>query len=68
MTKICKWGNSLGLRLPAPVALAAGLKKGTRVSVRLLDNASLLVTPVSGAVTIADGNAIRLAALPAEKW
>ena len=52
MTKICKWGNSLGLRLPAPIALAAGIKSGTQVGVRLLDNGSLLITPISGAVTV----------------
>ena len=54
MTKICKWGNSLGLRLPAPIAAAAGLKSGTRVGVRLLDNGSLLVTPLSGPVAAND--------------
>lgn len=53
MTAICKWGNSLGLRLPAPVAAAAGIKNGTRVGVRLLDNGSILVTPLSGSITIA---------------
>lgn len=45
--KICKWGNSLGLRIPAAVAQVAGLKSGSAVSLRLLDNGSLLVTPRS---------------------
>ena len=52
MTAICKWGNSLGLRLPAPVAVAAGIKDGTRVGIRLLDNGSILVTPFSGSISI----------------
>lgn len=46
MTKICKWGNSLGLRLPKETAANAGLLAGTRVRVRLLDNGSILVTPL----------------------
>ena len=52
MTAICKWGNSLGLRLPAPVAVAAGIKDGTRVGIRLLDNGSILVTPLPGSIAI----------------
>ena len=46
MTKICKWGNSLGLRLPKETAANAGLHAGTRVRVRLLENGSVLVTPL----------------------
>lgn len=52
MTAICKWGNSLGLRLPAPVAVAARIKSGTHVGVRLLDNGSILVTPLTGSIAI----------------
>lgn len=58
MTSICKWGNSLGLRLPAPVAEAAGVKAGTRVSVRLLDDGSLLVIPCSNAVAVRQGTVL----------
>lgn len=47
MSRICKWGNSLGLRLPASIAQLAGLKSGTSVSVRLLDNGAILVTALS---------------------
>lgn len=47
--KICKWGNSLGLRIPAAVAQVAGLKTGSTVSLRLLDSGSLLVTPRTAA-------------------
>lgn len=65
MTKICKWGHSLGLRLPATVALAAGLKSGARVDVRLLDNGSLLV---SGAVVVTDAGTPIKAIQPTDKW
>ena len=45
MSKICKWGNSLGLRLPASIAATAGLKAGAEVRFRLLDNGSVLLIP-----------------------
>lgn len=32
-TKIQKWGNSLGVRLPKSVAVASSLKEGVRVKV-----------------------------------
>ncbi len=68
MTAICKWGNSLGLRLPAPIAVAAGIKNGTHVGVRLLDNGSILVTPLSGSIAIA-GADLQTKPLPtADKW
>lgn len=68
MTAVCKWGNSLGLRLPAPVAAAAGIKIGTRVGVRLLDNGSILVTPLSGSIAIT-GAGVPAKTLPtADKW
>lgn len=47
MSKICRWGNSLGVRLPSPIAKAAGLAHGTPVSVRLMDNGMILVVPAS---------------------
>lgn len=68
MTKICKWGNSLGLRLPAPVALAAGLKNGARVGVRLLDNGSLLVTPLAGTIAVTEVHEPVKIVRRAEKW
>lgn len=65
--KICKWGNSLGLRIPAAVAQVAGLKSGSAVSLRLLDNGSLLVTPrsaVSAETIQVSASAIK----PASRW
>ena len=36
-TKIQKWGNSLGLRIPRGVAEAAGLESGSVVDVRVVE-------------------------------
>ncbi len=46
MPKLCKWGNSLGLRVPAYVADCAHLKAGDQLSVRLLDSGDILVRPM----------------------
>ena len=64
---ICKWGNSLGLRIPAAVAQVAGLKTGSAVSLRLLDNGSLLVTPLN-AVAVEAEQVSASAIKPANKW
>ncbi len=45
MQRLTKWGNSVGLRLPASMLEGAGLKAGAYVRVRLLDSGALLVTP-----------------------
>ncbi|MFM7786278.1 MAG: AbrB/MazE/SpoVT family DNA-binding domain-containing protein [Gammaproteobacteria bacterium] len=39
------WGNSLGVRLPAPVARAAGLHADERVRLTVVDG-SVIITPV----------------------
>lgn len=44
-TRVRKWGNSLALRIPRPLALEAGLAEDTLVDVRPIDG-KLLVTPV----------------------
>ncbi|MFZ6656549.1 hypothetical protein [Undibacterium sp. TJN19] len=54
MTTICKWGNSLGLRLSKSVVQEAGLKAGASVGVRLLDNGCLLITPHGKAIKVND--------------
>lgn len=45
-TKLCKWGNSLGLRLPKYVAERTGLQAGDYVFIRLLDSGEIMVRPV----------------------
>ncbi len=46
MTRIDKWGNSLGLRIPKQVALDADLAEGTAVLLQVR-NGRLVVTPVT---------------------
>lgn len=47
MQKLTRWGNSTGLRIPAAVLDAAGLKPGSYVSVRLMDSGDLRVRPAT---------------------
>lgn len=41
---LAKWGNSLGLRIPASMAKQAGLAVGTNVTVAFIDGA-LVIKP-----------------------
>jgi antitoxin MazE len=45
-TKVQKWGNSLALRIPKPLALDAGLRQNTDVNMSLVDG-KLVITPLS---------------------
>jgi antitoxin MazE len=49
MQKLTRWGNSTGLRIPAAVLEAAGLKAGGYVYVRLLSSGDIRVRPVVNA-------------------
>ena len=42
-TKLCRWGNSLGLRIPRTIADVARLKAGDQLVIRLLDSGDILV-------------------------
>jgi antitoxin MazE len=44
-TKIRKWGNSLGLRIPKSFAEQAGVREGSAVDISLEDD-RLVITPV----------------------
>jgi antitoxin MazE len=46
MQKLTRWGNSTGLRLPANVLEATGLKAGSYVSVRVLDSGDIRLRPI----------------------
>lgn len=46
--RLCRWGNSTGLRLPKSVLEMAGLADGDYVSLRVLDNGDIRVRPVNG--------------------
>ena len=48
MQKLTRWGNSIGIRIPAHVLGAAGLKVGDQVYVRLMDSGDIRVRPVKG--------------------
>ena len=48
--RLCRWGNSTGLRLPQSLLEAAGLAAGGYVSLRLLDNGDIRVRPVGASV------------------
>jgi antitoxin MazE len=55
-TKIQRWGNSQGLRVPKEVLAAANLEIGDAVDVRAVDG-TLVVTPlrrVRGRLSLAD--------------
>jgi antitoxin MazE len=40
--RVQKWGNSLGVRIPLPLALKAGLKEGVPVDLQADDNALVI--------------------------
>jgi antitoxin MazE len=43
---VSRWGNSLGLRLPKPVAKATGLKAGSKVAIAAVEDGMITITPV----------------------
>lgn len=45
-TKLCKWGNSLGVRLPQYIAERAGLTAGDFLYISLRDNGEIVIKPV----------------------
>jgi antitoxin component of MazEF toxin-antitoxin module len=70
-TKLCRWGHSLGLRIPYVIAQAAGLKAGSYLEVRLLDCGEIRLRPVGHIATVdaSAGKEIVVATAPREsKW
>ena len=45
-SKLCKWGNSLGVRLPQYITERTGLCAGDYLYVRLTDAGDILIRPV----------------------
>ncbi len=45
VTKVQKWGNSLGVRIPRSVALEANLRPGASVDISAADD-SIVIRPV----------------------
>lgn len=54
-TKLSRWGNSLGLRIPRYVVDCAHLKAGDELLVRLLDTGQILVCPANPVLATTDG-------------
>ena len=50
-TKIQKWGNSLGVRIPKNITEQKSLKEGLSVAVVLKDN-QIVIEPVEESVTL----------------
>lgn len=46
-SKASRWGNSIGVRLPAYVVERTGIKPGDDVVVRLLDSGDIVIRPVN---------------------
>ena len=45
-TKLCKWGNSLGVRLPQYVVERGGLRPGDYLFIRLTDAGDIVIKTV----------------------
>ena len=48
-SKLSKWGNSLGVRLPSYVAERAGLRNGDYLYITLMDSGDIVIRPVKQA-------------------
>jgi antitoxin component of MazEF toxin-antitoxin module len=65
MARLTKWGNSQGgLRLPKTLIEAAGLRVGDEVICRLLDNGTILLTPLR---VVAEAQMITAVAAPSPR-
>ena len=45
-SKLCKWGNSLGVRLPQYIAERTGLRSGDYLYILLTDAGDIVIRPV----------------------
>lgn len=45
-SKLSKWGNSLGVRLPSYIAERAGLRNGDYLYIKLMDSGDIVIRPV----------------------
>ena len=52
-TRISKWGNSLGIRIPKPFASAAGLTEGVEVEITL-SGGRIVLSPVAQTYALED--------------
>lgn len=50
-SKLCRWGNSMGVRLPQYIVERAGLSAGDYLFIKLVDSGEIVIRPVkSGTV------------------
>ncbi len=53
-TKLAKWGNSVGLRLPKELLAQTGLQTGDALSVTVEKGGSIVLRAKTGKVSLAD--------------
>jgi antitoxin component of MazEF toxin-antitoxin module len=69
MAKLTRWGNSIGgLRLPKAIIEAAGLRVGDELTCRLLNNGTVLLTPLRAMREAQQEPDVAASILPAMKW
>jgi antitoxin component of MazEF toxin-antitoxin module len=69
MEKLTKWGNSIGgLQLPKGIIEAAGLRVGDELICRLLDNGTILLTPLRAMKEAQQEPAVDASIPQAMKW
>lgn len=72
MATISKIGNSrFCIRVPQAIALAAGWKVGSRVTVRNLNDGSVLVQSLDGGIAVTEDLTlveVKASLPPVEKW
>ena len=72
-SKLSKWGNSLGVRLPSYIAERAGLRNGDYLYIKLMDSGDIVIRPVKqtdvhpGYATAGEAEAKPLAVLSDEE-
>jgi antitoxin MazE len=51
-SRVSKWGNSLGVRLPRDVAARAGLSEGARIDIEGFADGRIVITPARRRFTL----------------
>ena len=65
-SKLCRWGNSLGIRLPQYIAERTGLVAGDYLYIQLNDAGEIVIRPVK-AIEVAAGYAAPATQAPQKK-
>jgi antitoxin MazE len=50
--KLARWGNSLAVRIPSPIADEAHLREGTSIEIAATPDGEIRLTPLKTALTI----------------